>query len=84
MKKVSIYSTPTCTYCQMSKKFFTDNGVEYTDFDVSADEAKRNEMVQKSGQMGVPVIVVADESGESEELVVGFDESKLKDLLEIS
>lgn len=75
MKKVTIYSTPTCTYCQAAKKFFADNGVEYTEHDVSTDEAKRNEMVEKSNQMGVPVILVDDE------LVVGFDEGKLKELL---
>lgn len=81
MKKVSIYSTPTCTYCQMAKQYFSENKVEFENFDVSTDEEKRNEMVQKSGQMGVPVIVVADEDGGNEELVVGFDEPKLKELL---
>lgn len=80
MKKVSIYSTPTCTYCQLAKQFFEDNGVDYTNFDVSTDEEKRNEMVQKSGQMGVPVISVSDD-GENEQLVVGFDEPRLKELL---
>ena len=77
MKKVTIYSTPTCTYCKMSKEFFTENKVEYIENDVSQDEAKRNEMVEKSGQMGVPVIDIEGE------IVVGFDEAKLRELLEL-
>lgn len=81
MKKVAVYSTPTCTYCQMAKQFFADNNVEYTNFDVSTDEEKRNEMVQKSGQMGVPVIIFSDEDGSNEDLVVGFDEPKIKEIL---
>lgn len=77
MKNVTIYSTPTCTYCKMTKEFFGENSVEFTDFDVSQDEAKRNEMVEKSGQMGVPVIDIEGE------IIVGFDEPKLRELLEL-
>jgi len=77
MKTVTVYSTPSCTYCQMSKQFFKDNNVEYTDHDVSQDDAMRNEMVEKSGQMGVPVIEIDGQ------IVVGFDEAKLKELLEL-
>lgn len=77
MKTVSVYTTPTCQYCKMAKEFFQEKGVEYTEFDVSVDEAKRSEMVEKSGQMGVPVIDVEGE------IVVGFDQPKLKELLEI-
>lgn len=80
MAKVNIYSTPTCTFCQQAKQFFGDNGVEYTEFDVAADEAKRNEMVEKTGQMGVPVISITKEDG-SEDVVVGFDEGKIRELL---
>ncbi len=75
MTNVKIYSTPTCTYCQAAKEFFTQNGVEYTEYDVAADEAKRAEMVEKSGQMGVPVIDVAGT------IIVGFDEQKIKEAL---
>ena len=85
MAKINIYSTPTCTFCQLAKQFFTDNGVEYTEFDVSVDEAKRNEMIEKTGQMGVPVIVVSkeEEEGGGEEVVVGFEEGKMKELLNL-
>lgn len=75
MKNVVIYSTPTCTYCKAAKEFFTANGVEYTEYDVAADEVKRNELVEKSGQMGVPVITI------DETVIVGFDEAKIKETL---
>ena len=76
-KKVTIYSTPTCHYCNMAKDFFKEHGIAYETFDVQSDLAKRKEMIQKSGQMGVPVIYVGDE------LVMGFDEDKLRELLEV-
>jgi glutaredoxin 3 len=75
MKKVEIYTTPTCHYCKMAKEFFKTHGVEYTEHDVLADMKAREEMVQKSGQMGVPVLVIGDE------MVVGFDEDKIAGLL---
>jgi len=78
MKKVVIYSTPTCVYCNSAKEFFAQNNVQYENFDVSTDLAKRQEMVEKSGQMGVPVIFIDDE------MVVGFDKPRLSELLGIS
>jgi len=78
MKTVTIYSTPTCTYCNAAKDFFKENGVEFQVFDVAVDTAKRQEMIEKSGQMGVPVIII------NEELVVGFDKARLSELLEIA
>lgn len=77
MKSVTIYSTPTCHFCHAAKEFFTENNIEFTDHDVSSDAEKRQEMVQKSGQMGVPVIFI------DEEMIVGFDEPKIKSLLGI-
>jgi len=61
----------------MAKDFFTANGVAFEDFDVSSDLAKRKEMVDKSGQMGVPVIVIDDK------LIVGFNKPKIVELLGI-
>ena len=75
---VSIYSTPTCHFCHLAKDFFTDNHVAFTDYNVSTDLEKRKEMVEKSGQMGVPVIMIGDE------IIVGFEEDHIKDLLAIS
>ncbi len=77
MKKVTIYSTPTCHYCNEAKAFFSQNKIDYTAYDVQNDLAKRKEMVDKSGQMGVPVIFVDNT------MVMGFDEDKLRRLLEI-
>lgn len=77
MKKVTIYSSPSCHFCHMVKDFFVSNGVVYEDFDVSTNMEKRKEMVDKSGQMGVPVITVDDK------LIIGFDKEKLVDYLEL-
>ena len=76
-KNVTIYSTPTCHFCHMAKDFFKENNVEFTDHDVTTDRTAAEEMVQKSGQMGVPVI---DINGE---IIIGFDEPRLRTLLEI-
>ena len=77
MPAITIYSTPTCHFCHMAKDFFTEHKVAFTDYNVASDLPKRQEMIQKSGQMGVPVIYVGDE------LIVGFDEPKLRQLLAI-
>ena len=78
MKSVSIYSTETCGYCKMAKEFFEKNNIEFQEFDVGKDLAKRQEMIEKSGQMGVPVITVDNE------LIVGFNKTKLQELLNIN
>ena len=70
-KTVIIYSTPTCHFCQLTKEFFKEHEIEFTDYDVSTDVEKRQEMIEKSGQMGVPVIFIDDE------MLVGFDQTQL-------
>ncbi|KKW39651.1 MAG: Glutaredoxin-like protein, YruB-family [Parcubacteria group bacterium GW2011_GWA1_54_9] len=70
-KNVTIYSTPTCHFCQMTKDFLKEKGIAYTDFDVAHDLEKRQEMIQKSGQMGVPVIFIGNE------MIIGFDQERL-------
>lgn len=77
-KNVVIYSTPTCHFCQMAKEFLAENNIPYTDYNVAEDAEKRQEMIEKSGQMGVPVIYIDDE------MMIGFDKDKLSDLLGIS
>ena len=77
MKHVSIYSTPTCVYCNAAKEFFKENNVQFDSFDVATDLEKRKEMIEKSGQMGVPVIFIDNE------LIVGFDKAKISELLSI-
>lgn len=76
-KTVTIYSTPSCHFCQETKNFLKENNIEYSDFDVSQDQEKRQEMIEKSGQMGVPVIFIG------EEMIIGFDEERLREILEI-
>ena len=78
MKKVTIYSTPTCHFCHMAKDFFKEKNIAFEDFDVSVDLAKRKEMVDKSGQMGVPVILIENN------LIVGFNKPKIAELLGIT
>ncbi len=76
MKKVTIYSTPTCMYCLMAKDYFGEKGIDFVDYDVSADMEKQKEMLEKTGgQMGVPVI---DIDGQ---IVFGFDKNKIDSLL---
>jgi glutaredoxin 3 len=75
MPNVTIYTTPTCHFCHDAKEFFKANNVAYTEHDVAADTDKRSEMIDLTGQMGVPVIRVGDD------IIVGFDEGKLRELL---
>ena len=75
MQNVTIYSTPSCHFCHMAKDFFKEKNVTFTDYDVAADTAKRAEMVEKSGQMGVPVIQIGDN------LIIGFNKPKIVELL---
>lgn len=77
MAKVTIYTTPTCSFCKMAKSYFAENNVEYEEKDVTSNDTLVNEMVEKSGQMGVPVI---DIDGK---VIVGFDKNKLKEALGI-
>ena len=74
-KNVAVYSTPTCPYCRQAKEYLKEKGIQFTEHNVATDLEARNAMVQKSGQLGVPVIEV-DGS-----VVVGFDRGKLEELL---
>jgi glutaredoxin-like YruB-family protein len=78
MKNVLVYSTPTCPWCIRVKQFLKDSGVTFTDYDVGSHPDKAEEMVKKSGQMGVPVIDIEGE------IIVGFDKEKIKQILGIS
>ncbi len=68
---VKIYSTPTCPYCEMTKEYFKEKGVNYEDYDVSVDDKAREEMIAKSQQMGVPVI---DIDGK---IIIGFNQPEI-------
>lgn len=75
MHTVTIYSTPTCVYCKMAKQYFTEHQIAYSEKNVLTDLEAREEMVKKSGQLGVPVIEVDGT------VIVGFDQPKLQQLL---
>lgn len=79
VKKINVivYSTPQCPYCKMSKDFLKENKIDYKEIDVSSDEKAASQMIEKSGQMGVPVL---DINGQ---IIVGFDKEKIKKALKI-
>ena len=75
--EVKIYTTPTCPWCNKTKAFLKENKIDYKEIGVSSDKVASKEMIEKSGQMGVPVI---DIDGK---IIVGFDEADLKEALKI-
>ena len=74
-KEVKIYSTPTCPYCIGVKQFLKDNNIEFEDIDVSSNQTAAQEMIQKSGQMGVPVLDI--DGG----IIKGFDKEAISKAL---
>ncbi len=76
--KVKIYTTPTCPYCNMAKHYLKDNKIEYEEKNVAADRAAAEEMIHKSGQMGVPVIEIDGK------IIVGFDKEAIDKALKLS
>ena len=78
MAKIIVYSTPTCPYCVTLKDYLKEKELEFDDINVAEDSAKADEMIQKSGQMGVPVV---DIDGE---IIIGFDREKINKSLNIT
>ena len=75
MATVTIYTTPTCGYCKQAKAYFTENKVEFTEVDVAANPEEQQVMLEKSGQLGTPVITIDDE------VIVGFDQPAIAKIL---
>ena len=75
MKNVKVYSTPTCPWCIRTKQFLKENNIAFEDIDVSSNQQAAEEIIQKSGQMGVPVL---DIDGQ---VIVGFDKERIKQAL---
>lgn len=73
--EVTVYSTPTCPYCSAAKDYFREKSIDFEDYDVSEDREKAREMIEKTGQQGVPVIEIDGE------VIVGFDKGKIDSLL---
>ncbi len=77
-KKVEIYSTVTCHFCHLAKDWLTEKGVPYVDYNVGENVEKRKEMMEMTGQLGVPVIKVGNE------VMIGFNQEQLAKILEIA
>lgn len=77
VKRVTVYTTPTCTWCNTIKTYFKEKNINYTEVNVAANPARAEEMVKKSGQQGVPQ---TDINGQ---IVIGFDKNRINELLEI-
>ncbi len=75
--KVVIFTTPTCSFCRLAKQYFNEKRVRYTEIDVSRDQRAAQDMLRRTGQMGVPVILINNRP------IVGFDKPKINQLLGI-
>lgn len=73
--RVVLFTTPTCSFCNMTKKYFREKGIKYREVDVSRDAAAARDMVRRSGQMGVPVVDIGGK------IIVGFDKPKIEKYL---
>jgi glutaredoxin-like YruB-family protein len=76
--KITVYSTPSCPWCRKVKRYFKSLGVPFKDVDVSKDQKRAQEMYRKSGQMGVPVVIMGNQ------VIVGFDKNKIDKILGVS
>ncbi len=76
-KKIRIYSTPTCTYCIILKRYLAEKNIQYEELDVSQNEEAQKEMIEKTNQLGVPVV---DIDGE---IIIGFDKEKIDNILNL-
>lgn len=74
--KIQIYSTTTCPYCKMEKAYLDEKKIKYEIFFVDQDEKKAEEMVKKTGQMGVPVTIITNDKGD-ETIIIGFDKKRI-------
>ncbi len=77
-QKIRVYSTPTCTYCVILKKYLEEKSIDYEEVDVSQNEEEQKRMVEKTGQMSVPVIEI-----DEERFIIGFDKEELDKALNI-
>lgn len=75
--KVIIFSTPTCSFCNQAKRYFREKNIRFTDVDVSRDQSAARDMMRRTGQMGVPVILINNKP------IIGFDRPKINQMLNI-
>lgn len=81
-KKYIVYSTPTCGYCRLLKHWLNEKGVAFENVDVALDPKRGQEMIQKTGQMGVPVSIITF-ADNREEIILGFDQARIASLLKL-
>jgi len=77
MKKVKIYTAPGCPFCVLAKEYLKEKGVEFEEIDVSKNERGIKEVIEKTGQLGVPVLEI------DSEIVIGFDKEKIDQILNL-
>lgn len=75
--KVIIFTTPTCSFCNAAKRYFREKNIRFTEVDVSRDQKAAMDMYRRTGQMGVPVILINNRP------IVGFDVNKINQMLNI-
>lgn len=75
--KIIVFSTPTCTYCTQAKRYLREKNIRFTDVDVSRDQSAARDMMRRTGQMGVPVILIDNKP------ILGFDRNKINQMLNI-
>ena len=78
MKKIKIYTSPACGYCEMVKDWFKEKKIKFEEIDVAKGLKAGEELIKESGQMGVPVIVIGE--GEDKKVIVGFDQGRLEEI----
>ncbi len=76
-ENVTIYSTPSCHWCAITKDFFKEHKIKFKEIDVSKDRRAAQEIIKKSGQMGVPVIEIG------KKIIIGFDEEEIREALDL-
>ena len=76
-KKVEIYTSSSCPFCHQAKDFLTENNIAFTEYNITEDPSHQEKLLERSGQSHIPVIYINDE------MIVGFDESKLRELLSL-
>ncbi len=75
--KVILFSTPTCSFCSAAKRYFKERNIRFTDVDVSRDQSAARDMMRRTGQMGVPVIIINNKP------IIGFDKPKINQMLNL-
>lgn len=78
--EIKVYTTPTCPWCKKLKEWLKGKKISFQEMDVTESDKARDELIEKSSQMGVPVTIVT--KGDKEEVIVGFNEGKLEEVLE--